>query len=184
MYSLPLSHHESPFVVKIINSLPVVWPPDAKSWLFNKDSNAGKDWGQEEKGVKEGEMVWWYHWFNGHEFEDKIVKDKEAWCAAVHGVTKSPTWLSDWTTTNPVIKYNANDTFHLTEYLAPCLPHSNLRTQASFSSTTWFSNVDFRVLHWIGYIQSCVERMKIFREIFKGHFLEMIYVISASTSEI
>ena len=52
-----LSHHESPFVVKIINSLPVVWPPDAKSWLFNKDSNAGKDRGQEEKGVKEGEMV-------------------------------------------------------------------------------------------------------------------------------
>ena len=166
MYSLPLSHHESPIVVKIINNPPVVWPPDAKSQLFDKDPDGGKGWGQEEKGVKEGEMVWWHHWFNGHEFEEEIVKDEEAWCAAVHGVTKSPTWLSDWTTTNSMIKYNAKGIFRLTEYLATCLPHSILGTQASFSSTMWFSNVDFRVLHWICYIQSCVERMKIFREIF------------------
>ena len=48
---------------------PVPWPPDAKSWLIWKDPDAGKDWGQEEKGMTEDEMVGWHHRFNGHEFE-------------------------------------------------------------------------------------------------------------------
>ena len=49
--------------------LPILWPPDAKSWLIWKDPDAGKDWGQEEKGTTEGEMVGWHHRLNGHEFE-------------------------------------------------------------------------------------------------------------------
>ena len=40
---------------------PILWPPDAKSWLIWKDPDAGKDWGQEEKGTTEDEMVGWYH---------------------------------------------------------------------------------------------------------------------------
>ena len=48
---------------------PILWPPDAKSWLIGKDPDAGKDWRQEEKGMTEDEMVGWHHWFNGHEFE-------------------------------------------------------------------------------------------------------------------
>ena len=48
---------------------PILWPPDAKSRLFGKDPDAGKDWGQEEKGMTEDEMVGWHHWLNGHEFE-------------------------------------------------------------------------------------------------------------------
>ena len=48
---------------------PIVWPPDAKSWLLWKDPDAGKDWGQEEKGMTEAEMAGWYHRLNGHEFE-------------------------------------------------------------------------------------------------------------------
>ena len=48
---------------------PVLWPPDAKNWLIGKDPDAGKDWGQEEKGMTEGEMVGWYHQLDGHEFE-------------------------------------------------------------------------------------------------------------------
>ena len=47
---------------------PILWPPDAKSWLTGKDPDAGKDWGQEEKGTTEDEMVGWHHWLNGHEF--------------------------------------------------------------------------------------------------------------------
>ena len=47
---------------------PVLWPPDVKSWLTGKDPDAGKDWGQEEKGTTEDEMVGWHHWLNGHEF--------------------------------------------------------------------------------------------------------------------
>ena len=45
------------------------WPPHAKSWLIGKDPDAGRDWGQEEKGTTEDEMVGWHHWLNGHEFE-------------------------------------------------------------------------------------------------------------------
>ena len=47
---------------------PVLWPHDVKSWLIGKDPDAGKDWGQEEKGTTEDEMVGWHHWLNGHEF--------------------------------------------------------------------------------------------------------------------
>ena len=44
----------------------ILWPPDAKSWLIWKDPDAGKYWGQEEKGTTEDEMVGWHHWPNGH----------------------------------------------------------------------------------------------------------------------
>ena len=47
---------------------PILWPPDVKSWLIWKDHDAGKDWGQEEKGTTEDEMVGWHHWLNGHGF--------------------------------------------------------------------------------------------------------------------
>ena len=47
---------------------PILRPPDEKSWLNGKDSDAGRDWGQEEKGMTEGEMVGWHHQLNGHEF--------------------------------------------------------------------------------------------------------------------
>ena len=44
---------------------PILWPPDAKSWLIEKDTDAGKDWGQEEKGTTEDEVVGWHHWLDG-----------------------------------------------------------------------------------------------------------------------
>ena len=47
---------------------PILWPPDATSWLIWKDPDAGKDWGQEEKGMTEDEMVGWHHWLDGHGF--------------------------------------------------------------------------------------------------------------------
>ena len=48
---------------------PILWPPDAKSWLIGKVPDVGKDWRQEEKGMTEDELVGWYHQLNGHEFE-------------------------------------------------------------------------------------------------------------------
>ena len=48
---------------------PVLCPPHAKSWLIGKDPDAGRDWGQEEKGTTEDEMASWHHWLDGCEFE-------------------------------------------------------------------------------------------------------------------
>ena len=48
---------------------PVLWPPHAKSWLIGKDSDAGRDWGQEEKGMTEDEITGWHHWLDGRESE-------------------------------------------------------------------------------------------------------------------
>ena len=48
---------------------PILWPSPAKSWLIEKDSDAGRDWGQGEKGTTEDEMAGWYHWVDGHESE-------------------------------------------------------------------------------------------------------------------
>ena len=47
----------------------ILWPPDAKNWLIGKDLDAGRDLGQEEKGIIEDEMAGWHHWLDGREFE-------------------------------------------------------------------------------------------------------------------
>ena len=79
---------------------PIIWPPDMKSWLTGKDPNAGKDWGQEEKGTTEDEMVGWHHWLNGHEFGQAQgnSEGQGRLGAAVYAVARNRTWLSNWTT--------------------------------------------------------------------------------------
>ena len=77
----------------------VLWPPDAKSWLTGKDSVAGKDWRQKEKGETEDEIGGWHHWLNGHEFKptlrDKLRTGKPG---VLHSMrSQSQTWLTKWT---------------------------------------------------------------------------------------
>ena len=82
-------------------STPILWLPDAKSWLIWKDPDAGKDWGQEEKGMTEDEMDGITDLMDvGMGEVRELVMDREAWRAAVRGVTKSQTQLSDWTELN------------------------------------------------------------------------------------
>ena len=83
---------------------PILWPPDVKSWLIWKDPDAGKDWGQEEKGMTEDKMVGWHHQLNGHEFGWTLgVGDGQAGlvCCSSWGLKQSDmTERLNWTELN------------------------------------------------------------------------------------
>ena len=81
---------------------PVLWVPHAKSWLIGKDPDAGRDWGQEEKGMTEDEIAGWHRQLDGHEFEytPGVCDGQGGLACCIHRVAKSRTRLSDWTEVN------------------------------------------------------------------------------------
>ena len=73
----------------------ILWPPDMKTQLMGKDPDAGKDWRQEEKGMKEDEMIGWHHWLNGREFKQTLGDGEGQGCACPWG---SQRVRHDWVT--------------------------------------------------------------------------------------
>ena len=81
---------------------PILWPPDAKNWLIWTDPDVAKDWGQEEMGMTEEEMVGCHHWLSGGWvwWAPGVCDWQGGLMCCSLGVTKSWTWLSDWTELN------------------------------------------------------------------------------------
>ena len=91
---------------------PILWPPDSKKWLIGKDSDTGKDWRQDEKGMTEDEMVRWHHWLDAHEFEQAPgVGDGQgslacysSWGHKESDTTERLNWMSPSSTKIPILK--------------------------------------------------------------------------------
>ena len=76
---------------------PTLWPPDVKSWLNGKDPDAGRDWGQEEKGMTEDEMAGWHHWLDGRGFEwTPGVGVGQGWGHKELDMTERVNWTEDF----------------------------------------------------------------------------------------
>ena len=102
--------------------IPIFWPPDAKSWPIGKDLDAGKDWGQEEKGMTEDEMVGWHHRLNGHGFGwTPGVGDGQGGLACCnswgHKEQDTTEWLN-WTALNS-FKVTASHIWDIHKVLSP-----------------------------------------------------------------
>ena len=94
---------------------PILWPPDAKNWLIWKDPDAGKDWGQEEKGMTEDKMIGWHHWLDRHELEQALTG---GWWTGRPGVLQSmglQRVRHDWAT--ELTDWGNSKTFHFAGWL-------------------------------------------------------------------
>ena len=143
------------------------WPPDAKNWLIGKDPDAGKDWGQEEKGATEDEMVGWHHWLNGHEFEQApgVGDGQESLaCCSQWGRKVGHDWVTELTDLPKVT---------LLESSGPDLNPYPLDSKASVLYITWtpqffvfiftelpqvlFPWLTSRFIHWILKQLGCID---------------------------
>ena len=100
---------------------PILWPPDVKNWFIGKDPDAGKDWRQEEKGMREDEMVRWHLQLDGHEFEQTLgVGDGQGnlACCSPWGGKESD--MTEWLSTHYFMALDLVITFWLTKTQSKC----------------------------------------------------------------
>ena len=137
--------------------LPILWPPDVKSWLIWKDPDAGKDWGQEEKGTTEDEMVGWHHQLNGHGFGwTPGVGDGQRGlaCCGSWGRKESDTteWLN-WTENKTVLLL-------LSKPKTACDKNSSMKTLASYNRNRKHCNLN-QGIKYSSEHQFCISHIRI-----------------------
>ena len=91
----------------------ILWPPHEKSWLIGKDSDAGRDWGQEEKGMTEDEMAGWHHWLNGYEFGWTLgVGDGQGGLACCNSWGRKELDMTEWLNWTELVLFEEGFCYH------------------------------------------------------------------------
>ena len=138
---------------------PVLWPPHAKNWLIGKDSDAGRDWGQEEKGTTEDEMAGWHHRLDRREFEwTPGVNDGQGGLACCNSLGhKESDTLSDWSELNWMINVEVLCVRKWKTLILCSLQPWYRKTQSSISRIWTWNEILILLLdvwHWTSLVQS------------------------------